>query len=85
MKTYTSSLENSVPHWLYDLSLPLAERREKRVLFRTAKDVALFVGIMYSSVTHFRKPGNRVQGKDGKLYAIRLATEKDLEEYRKKK
>lgn len=85
MKTFTSSLENSVPHWLYDLSLPLEERRQKRVLFRTAKDVALFVGIMYSSVTHYRKPGHRVEGKDGKLYAIRLATQKDLDELKKKK
>lgn len=72
MKTYTSSLENATPHIVYDLSLPLEERKQKAVVFRTAKDVALFLGINYASVTHYRQRGKRVEGKDGKLYAIRI-------------
>lgn len=73
MKTFTSSLENAVPHILYDLSIPLPERREKAELFRTAKDVALFLGINYSMVSHYRQIGRRVKGKNGKEYAIRIA------------
>lgn len=72
MKSLTSSLENALQHIVYDLSLPLEERKEKAVVYRTAKDVALFLGINYSQVHFYRQRGKRVEGKDGKLYAIRI-------------
>lgn len=73
MKTYTSGLENAVPHVVYDLSIPLPERREQAMIFRTSKDVALFLGINYNQVSYYRQIGKRVTGKDGKEYAIRIA------------
>jgi hypothetical protein len=77
MKNILSSLENAVPHILYDLSLPLPERKDKAVVYRTSREVALFLGINYSKVSYYRVPGRRVKGKDGKEYAIRIA-KKDL-------
>lgn len=77
MKNIICNLENATAHIVYDVSLPFPERTEKAQMFKTGKDVALFLGINYSKVSYYRQPGRRVKGKDGKEYAIRIA-KKDL-------
>lgn len=78
MKSLNASLENAVPHVLYDISLPLPERKEKALHFKCLKDAANFIGIPYNQLYAFRVPGKRVKAKDGKLYAVRIKkSEKD--------
>lgn len=72
MKSFTSTLDNAVPHLLYDLSIPLPERKEKAKEFKSLKDVGNFLGRPYNQLYAFREPGKRVTGKDGKEYAIRI-------------
>jgi hypothetical protein len=76
MKSLNSHLENAISYLLYDLSLPLEERPSKAVLFRTGADVALFLGINATRLPYIRIPGKKVRGKDGKIYAVRIAPDK---------
>ena len=69
-------LQNSISYLLYDLSLPLEERPSKAVLFRTGADVALYLGINATRLPYIRIPGKKVRGKDGKIYAVRIAPDK---------
>jgi hypothetical protein len=69
-------LENAISYLLYDLSLPLEERPSKTVFFRTGADVALFLGINATRLPYIRIPGKKVRGKDGKIYAVRIAPDK---------
>jgi len=69
-------LENAISYLLYDLSLPLEERPSKAMLFRTGADVALFLGINATRLPYIRIPGKKVRGKDGKIYAVRIASDK---------
>jgi len=69
-------LENAISYLLYDLSLPLEERPRKAVLFRTGADVALFLGINATRLPYIRIPGKKVKGKDRKIYAVRIASDK---------
>jgi len=75
---FQSHLDNSVPHVLYDVELPLEERKSKALHFKTSRDVALFLGCEYRKVHNYREPGKRIRGKDGKLYAIRIAKQSDV-------
>lgn len=72
MKTFTASLENAVPHVLYDISLPFPDRTDKALHFRCLKDAANFLGKPYNQLYALRKPGCRILGKDGKTYALRI-------------
>lgn len=72
MKSFTSTLDNAVPHLLYDLSIPLPERRKKAKEFKSLKDVGNFLGRPYNQLYPLRKPGCRIMGKDGKEYALRI-------------
>lgn len=72
MRSLNATLENAVPHVLYDLSLPFPERTEKALHFKCLKDAANFIGMPYNQLYAFRVPGKRVKGKDGKLYAVRI-------------
>jgi hypothetical protein len=76
MKSLNSHLENAISYLLYDLSLPLEDRPSKAVLFRTGADVALFLGINATRLPYIRIPGKKVRGKDGKIYAVRIAPDK---------
>jgi len=69
-------LENAISYLLYDLSLQLEERPSKAVFFRTGADVALFLGINATRLPYIRIPGKKVRGKDGKIYAVRIAPDK---------
>lgn len=72
MKSITANLDNAVPHVLYDLSIPLPERKEKALHFKCLKDAANFIGMPYNQLYAYRVPGKRVKAKDGKLYAVRI-------------
>lgn len=72
MKSFNANLENAVPHVLYDVSLPLEERRAKALHFKCLKDVGNFLGKPYNQLYPLRKPGIRIKGKDGKEYALRI-------------
>lgn len=78
MKSLSSSLENAVPHILYDLSLPLPERKEQARIFKSLKDLSNFIGKPYNQLYAFRHPGTRVKGRDGKLYAIRIKKSSEI-------
>ena len=69
-------LENAISYLLYDLSLPLEQRPSNAVLFRTGADVALYLGINATRLPYIRIPGKKVRGKDGKIYAVRIASDK---------
>lgn len=67
-------LENAVPHALYDISLPLPERKEKALIFPTGRHAANFLGIAPHQIVFYRVPGRRVTHKaSGKVYAVRIA------------
>lgn len=76
--SYENNLDNSVPHVVYDLELPLEERRAKARYFKTSREVALFLGCEYRKIHNYRHPGKRIAGKDGKIYAIRIAKLSDM-------
>jgi hypothetical protein len=78
MRLESDFLDNSVPHVLYDVNLPMEERKAKALHFRTCRDVALFLGCEYRKVAAYRKPGRRITGRDGKTYAIRIAKTTDV-------
>lgn len=65
-------IDNAVAHVVYDLSLPLEERKQKAIKFRTAKAAARFLGIGENRVPRYVYPGKRIE-RNGKLYAIRIA------------
>lgn len=71
MKRLTSGLENAVPHVVYDLSLPLEERREKAMVFKSGKAAATFLGVPFDKIHRYRTIGKRIE-KNGKLYAVRI-------------
>jgi hypothetical protein len=71
--SYTNNLDDGVPHVLFDIDLPLDERKAKAIYFKTCRHVALFLGCEYRKVHNYRQPGKRIKGKDGKTYAIRIA------------
>lgn len=61
-------LENSVPHLLYDLSVPLEQR--KPLEFKSAHAVARYLSVPATSVHRYR--GRRIRSRDGKIYALRI-------------
>lgn len=69
-------LENAVPHILYDLSLPIEERKKQAIEFPSAKHVANFLGMPYTQIYGLRHPGKRVKHRvTGKEYAVRIKKE----------
>ena len=64
-------VDNSVPHVVYDLTLPLEERRKNAISFRTGRQAAQFLGIKERYLHRLVKPGKRIE-RNGKLYAVRI-------------
>jgi hypothetical protein len=64
--------DQAVPHLVYDLSIPLPERREKAMWFKSGHAAANWLGIPPKRLYTARAAGHRVT-KDGKQYAIRIA------------
>ena len=76
-------IENAMPHILYDLSLPLKERREKALLFRSIGEAARYLGKSNQTVVNNREPGKRIKCRRGKEYAVRVATPEMIERLNK--
>lgn len=71
-------LDNSHPHYVYDLSLPLPERRLKRMYFPTGLAAANWLGVVPQRVYTNRKNKARVWSEvHGGWFAVRIATEKN--------
>jgi len=68
-----SHLENAISYLLYDLSLPIEERPAKAVFFKSGTDLAHHLGISPTRLPYLRVPGKKVRGRDGKIYAVRIA------------
>jgi hypothetical protein len=76
-------LENALPHVIYDLSLPLPERKEKAQVFRSAAYLARHFGCKGDTIADYRVPGKRYKDRNGKLWAIRVATPEMIERLKK--
>jgi len=76
-------LENALPHVIYDLSLPLPERKEKAQVFRSAAYLARHFGCKGDPIADYRVPGKRYKDRNGKLWAIRVATPEMIERLKK--
>jgi hypothetical protein len=64
--------DHPVPHVIYDLSLPLPERIERAMWFRSAHQAANWLGVPPKQLYSLRVPGKRIK-KGDKEYAIRIA------------
>ena len=73
MITMYDKIDNKVPHILYDLSIPLPDRKYKAVVYPSARHVADFLGTTSHRIMQVRQPGKRITGRDGKIYAVRIA------------
>lgn len=69
-----TSIENAVPHKLYDLSIEdLTERREKAMEFRSAAAAANYLGVVPKYIYGARHAGRRIYSKKfSRWYAIRV-------------
>lgn len=67
--------QHAVPHFLYDLSLPLQERIAKRMWFTSGIAVATFLGVSPQRIYASRSKKNRVwsEAQQG-WFAIRIAS-----------
>lgn len=64
----------AVPHHVYDLSLPLPERQQMRMLFSSAVAVASFLGVSPQRVYLARSPKHRIYSEaHGRWFAVRIA------------
>jgi hypothetical protein len=64
-------IENAIPHIVYDLSLPLEERKKNAKIFPSRVDAARYLGTTEKYIARRLKPGTRVES-NGKEYAIRI-------------
>jgi hypothetical protein len=65
------------PHYLYDLSLELPERFQKRMFFPSAIAAAVFLGVSPQRIYVSRNHKHRIWSEaQGKWFAVRLATVK---------
>lgn len=64
-------VDNKIPHIVYDLSLPLPERKQKAKIFPSRVDAARYLGTTEKVVARKLSPGKRVES-NGKQYAIRI-------------
>lgn len=63
-------------HYLYDLSLPLPERMNKRMFFPSQVAVAVFLGVQPERISTSRTTKHRIWSEaQGKWFAVRLAKE----------
>lgn len=64
---------NAERHVVFDLSIPMPERRQKAKVYPSLAKVAEALGVSTSKVYKYRQPGTQMKAADGKLYAIRVA------------
>lgn len=64
----------SVPHFIYDLSLPLPDRKYQRMLFPSAVAAAVFLGVSPQRIYLSRTPKHRIWSEvQGRWFAVRIA------------
>ena len=64
-------IENAIPHIVYDLSLPLEERKKNAKVFPSRVDAARYLGTTEKFIARRLSPGKRIES-NGKEYAIRI-------------
>lgn len=74
---------NAEKHVVFDLSLPMPERREKAKVYPSLAKVAEALGVSNTKVYKYRQPGTRMKAADGKMYAIRVAFKEFAEDKKK--
>lgn len=67
--------EGAIPHIVYDLSLPLEQRKAKAMRFDSLTATARFLGVNDNRIINHRKVGKQLKVGE-KIYAVRLASEK---------
>jgi len=74
-KFRTRQSAGAVPHYLYNLSLPLPERQQKRMLFPSAIAIAGFLGVSPQRIYLSRTPNHRIwsEAHNG-WFAVRIAS-----------
>jgi len=73
MRIPTDEMEG-LGHYLYDLSIPLPERREKRLYFSTGLAAANFLGVPPQRVYNNRRTKHKIWSESlNGWFAVRLA------------
>jgi hypothetical protein len=76
-------LENSMPHVIYDLSLPLPERKEKAIVFQSVNALMRHFRCGRERIIDCRLPGKRFKDRNGKEWAIRIAPPEMIDRLKK--
>jgi hypothetical protein len=64
----------AIPHYLYDLSLPLPQRYQQRLFFTSAISAATFLGVSPQRIYINRAKKHRIWSEaQGKWFAVRIA------------
>lgn len=72
--------ENSHPHYVYDLSLPMPQRRLQRLYFPTGMAAANWLGVTPQRVYNNRKNKLRIWSEaHGRWFAVRIANQNEKE------
>lgn len=74
---------NADPHVVFDLSLPMKERREQARVFGSLAKAADYMRCAPTTAYKYRQPGKRWKAADGKEYAIRVAYGEFLDRLKK--
>ena len=83
MKVNIESIFESTPIALYDLTLPIEERANNKIVFKRVTDCLKFLGASQGKFSHAKLRGNsKITDKNGKPYAIRHI---DYEKYLKER
>lgn len=69
--------EGAVAHIVYDLSLPLEERKAKAKRFHSTIAAARYLGVSDNVIINKRKVGKRIK-KGDKYYAVRIASNEKI-------
>lgn len=81
MRLSIDNVFESTPIALYDLTLPVQDRAENKLVFRRVADCIKFLGASSGKFSYAKIRG-KITDKNGKLYAIRHI---DYEKYLKEK
>lgn len=74
LHTYPFAELDECPHVIYDLSITdINERRSKAKHLDNVIQVAAYLGVTIKKVFANRTLGKKIEGLNGKLYAVRVA------------
>lgn len=75
------SVENAIEHYVYDLSLPIEERKEKRMTFRSGTAAANWLGVTGKRVSANKQLGFRIWSpRHEKWFAVRTGQSKTIKQ-----